>query len=75
VWLPRGVEHSFELKSSQVRALVILTPAGLEEAFKQLGEPAQSATLPPPPEEPPDMEKIVAIFSEYGLEFAPPPQQ
>jgi quercetin dioxygenase-like cupin family protein len=75
VWLPRGIEHSFELKSSQVRALVILTPAGLEEAFKQLGEPAQSATLPPPPEEPPDMEKIVAIFSEYGLEFAPPPQQ
>jgi quercetin dioxygenase-like cupin family protein len=75
VWLPRGVEHSFELNSSQARALVLVAPAGLEEAFKQLGEPAQSPTLPPPPEEPPDVEEIIAVFSEYGIEFAPPPQQ
>lgn len=73
VWLPRGIEHSFELKTAQVRALVVLTPAGLEEAFKQLGEPAQTATLPPPLEEPPDMEEIVAVFNAYGVEFAPPP--
>lgn len=73
VWLPRGIEHSFELKSSQARALVLFAPAGLEEVFKQLGEPARSVTLPRPPKEPPDLEKIVAVFNEYGIEFAPPP--
>lgn len=72
VWLPRGVEHSFEIKTEQGRALVLFTPAGLEEAFKQLGEPARSATLPPPPKEPPDVEEIVAVFNAYGVEFAPP---
>ncbi len=76
VWLPRGVEHSFEIKTEQGRALVLFTPAGLEEAFKQLGEPAQSATLPPPPEGPPDVEEIAAVFEAYGVEFAlPPPPQ
>lgn len=73
VWLPRGIEHSFELKTSQARALVVLTPAGLEEAFKQLGEPAPSPTLPPPSEKPPNVEEIVAVFNSYGVEFAPPP--
>ncbi len=75
VWLPRGIERSFEVKTSQARALVLYTPAGLEEAFKQLGEPAQSPTLPPPPKEPPDVEEIVAVFNAYGVEFAPPPPQ
>ncbi len=75
VWLPRGIEQSFELKTAQARALVVLAPAGLEEAFKQLGEPARSATLPPPPEGPPDLDEIVAVFNAYGVEFAPPPQQ
>ena len=75
VWLPRGVEHSFEIKTEQARALVLFTPAGIEEAFKQLGEPAKSATLPPPPEGPPDVEGIVDVFKAYGVEFAPPPPQ
>lgn len=73
VYLPRGIEHSFELKTPTARALFFITPAGLEEAFKQLSEPAQGLTLPPPPEEPPDVERIVTIFEAYGNKFAPPP--
>ena len=73
VYLPRGIEHSFELETPTVKALFLITPAGLEEAFKQLGEPAQGFTLPPPPEEPPDVERMMAIFEAYGNEFAPPP--
>jgi quercetin dioxygenase-like cupin family protein len=75
VWLPRGIEHSFELKTAQARALVLFTPAGIEEAFKQLGEPARSATLPPAPKEPPDVEKVVSVFNAYGVGFAPPPTE
>jgi uncharacterized RmlC-like cupin family protein len=73
VWLPRGIEHSFELKTEQAKALITIAPAGLEEAFKQVSEPARAPTLPPPPEEPPNIEEIVALFGEYGVEFAPPP--
>lgn len=73
VYLPRGIEHSFELGTPTVRALFLITPAGLEEAFKQLSEPAQGFTLPPPPEEPPDVERMMSIFEAYGNEFAPPP--
>jgi quercetin dioxygenase-like cupin family protein len=78
VWLPRGVQHAPMVKTEQVRALVLIAPAGLEEAFKQVSESAKSATLPPPPEEPPDMEQmhqILAVFEAYGVEFALPPQQ
>ena len=55
------------------RALIVITPAGLEEAFKQVSEPARAPTLPPPPEEPPNIEEILGLFREYGVEFAPPP--
>ncbi|MEW6636507.1 MAG: cupin domain-containing protein [Actinomycetota bacterium] len=56
VWLPRGVRHAPVLKTERVRVVILITPAGLEEAFKQMSEPAGSATLPPPPETPPDEE-------------------
>lgn len=73
VYLPRGVEHGFELKTPTARALFLITPAGIEEAFKQVGEPAQRLTPPPPPEGPPDVERILAVFESHGVQFAPPP--
>lgn len=73
VYLPRGIEHSFELRTPTAKALFFITPAGLEEAFKQLSEPARDLTLPPPPEEPPDVEGMMAIFEAHGVEFASPP--
>ncbi len=62
-------------KTSPARALVVFTPAGLDEAFKQLGKPTQSAILLPPPKVPSDMQKIVAVFDAYGIEFATSPMQ
>ncbi len=62
VWLPRGIEHGFELKTGQAKALITITPAKLEEFFKQLSEPAPSATLPPPAVDPPDFESLAALM-------------
>lgn len=73
VYLPRGIEHSFELKTPTAKALFLIAPAGLEEAFKQLSEPARDLTLPPPSEDPPDVERMVAVFEARGVEFASPP--
>lgn len=78
VWLPRGVQHAPVAKTPEIRTLVLITPAGLEEAFKQVSEPAQTSTLPPLPERPPDVDqtqRVLAVFEAHGVEFALPPQE
>jgi mannose-6-phosphate isomerase-like protein (cupin superfamily) len=46
VFVPRGVPHAFKVKSDVVQALTVCTPAGFEEWFRVLGEPATSFELP-----------------------------
>jgi mannose-6-phosphate isomerase-like protein (cupin superfamily) len=46
VFAPRGIPHAFKIKSEAVRALTVCTPAGFEEWFRVLGEPAKSFDLP-----------------------------
>jgi quercetin dioxygenase-like cupin family protein len=73
VFAPRDVVHSFTIDSEQVRILVQNTPAGLEGFFKELGVPAPSMTLPPPAEIPySEIQKMMALASKYGYEFALP---
>jgi quercetin dioxygenase-like cupin family protein len=50
VFAPRDVVHSFTIDSEQVRILVMSTPAGVEDFFKECSVPAPSMTLPPPTE-------------------------
>jgi quercetin dioxygenase-like cupin family protein len=47
IWAPRGTEHSFTIDSESVHLLTILTPAGNEQAVRQLGVPATAPGLPP----------------------------
>jgi quercetin dioxygenase-like cupin family protein len=54
VFAPRGIPHAFKIKSDMVRALTVCTPAGFEEWFRTLGEPAKSF----------DVSDQVAPFSE-----------
>lgn len=72
VFLPRGIQHSFKIDSDQVKALVLLAPAGFEGFFTELGEPAQTLTIPAMPESL-DMEKIIAVSAKYGVEYVLPP--
>lgn len=46
VFAPRGIPHAFKIKSAVARALTLCTPAGFEEWFRVLGEPAASFELP-----------------------------
>jgi hypothetical protein len=52
-----------------VRLLVIYLPGGIEEFFAEAAR-----ELPPPPESPPDVERLAAIAERYGMEMAPPPE-
>jgi hypothetical protein len=47
----------------------IFTPGGFEDLIREMSEPAGSRTLPPPPEEEPDMERIKAIAEAHGAEL------
>jgi AcrR family transcriptional regulator len=44
-----------------------------EKLLGEIGEPARSETLPPPPQGPPDVEHIVRVAQKYGTEVPPPP--
>jgi quercetin dioxygenase-like cupin family protein len=72
VFLPRGLMHSFTL-SGEGRALVIISPAGLEDVFHELSEPMPPGTeLPPAPTGPPPIERAKALFGRHDVRFPPP---
>jgi quercetin dioxygenase-like cupin family protein len=68
------VPHSFKNKSDKpARAVVIVTPAGLEDYFLEVGIPwddAYRAPGPPPQEQ---LAKLVEAAPKYGLTILPPP--
>jgi quercetin dioxygenase-like cupin family protein len=73
VYLPRDVAHSFAIESEQLRTLILLTPAGLEDFFKEFSVPAPAMTLPPA-DEPAygEVQQMLEAAPRYGLEFVLP---
>jgi quercetin dioxygenase-like cupin family protein len=59
--LPRNVEHSYRVVSDEARLLVIVTPAGLEGFFRELGAPG---ALP--------VEHLVCTAARYGVAITGP---
>jgi mannose-6-phosphate isomerase-like protein (cupin superfamily)/predicted enzyme related to lactoylglutathione lyase len=74
VFVPRGVVHGFtNVGREPARFMGIVTPGGLhEKLLSGLGEPAKTETLPPLPEGPTDVERLVQIASKYDTEILPP---
>jgi quercetin dioxygenase-like cupin family protein len=73
IFAPRGIVHSFEIDSEQVRMLVLMTPAGLEGYFKECSVPAPALTMPPPAEVPySEIQKLLEVGAKYGLTFVLP---
>jgi len=76
VFMPRGVQHGFAVRTETASLLQVFTPGGLEEAFRSLSEPAAANELPPAPEGPPPAEAVEAMtarFAAYGVDFTGPP--
>jgi quercetin dioxygenase-like cupin family protein len=63
VFLPRGVEHTFAVTTARARILALLTPAGFEGFYHDLG--AGQAL--------PSLEQLVATAARYGCEITGPP--
>ncbi len=77
-WGPRDVAHGFAVDSATGRCLTLSTPAGLEDFFRQTGEPAGSLDLPPAPAGPPSEEQmgeLARVLQTYGVELVGPPPE
>lgn len=76
VYLPRGRVHA-HLASGDVpaRALVLVTPAGVEEFVKEAGVAAEEPSSVPSLPEMPELQRIVQTAQKYGIEVPPPPEQ
>jgi quercetin dioxygenase-like cupin family protein len=72
VYGPRNIPHAFRnVGSAPSRMSVLITPAGLEELYEEVGKRVTDSSSPP--EGPPDIEKLLAVNQKYGLEIPPPP--
>ena len=68
---PRGVPHTYRAETD-VRALVIGSPAGFEQFVREAGGRAEADALPPAGR-PFDPAALAAKAAEYGIEILGPP--
>lgn len=73
VWAPRGLPHTFRVDSPTARLLALTVPGGFDRFALATGRPAGAATIPPPPEGPPDIAALVGAAREHGMEVLGPP--
>jgi quercetin dioxygenase-like cupin family protein len=73
VYMPRGVPHTFRIKSPVARMLGIMTPGAFEQLFRNLSVPASERTLPKPGTVPFDVPTVMAQQTRLGTQVVGPP--
>jgi quercetin dioxygenase-like cupin family protein len=72
-FLPRRIVHSFKnTGNGNARALVVISPAGLENYFAEVFNPAMGRAAAPPPPSKELIARALAASPRYGLELLPP---
>src|SRR5687767_15364512 len=74
VYAPKDVAHQFSLVTETAKALLMITPAGIETFFKEFSIPAQSLELPPMPEGQPPAEffdNMMKRATQLGMVWIP----
>lgn len=76
VYLPKDRLHShLATGDAPARALVLVTPAGVERFVEEAGYPATDTSSVPSPPEMSELQRIVETAQKYGIEVPPPPGQ
>jgi quercetin dioxygenase-like cupin family protein len=75
VFVGRGREHSFTVETPTAETLILFTPAGTENFFKEISVPARTLTLPPIPEGPSDVARLMTAAAKYDIEITGPPPE
>jgi len=73
VYMPRGVPHTFRVKSPVARMLGVMTPGAFEQLFRKLSVPADERTLPEPGAVPFDVPAVMAEQIRLGTQVVGPP--
>jgi quercetin dioxygenase-like cupin family protein len=73
VFGPKDVPHTFVVRSPEARFLLGTQPAGFDEFIRAASTPAERLELPPVPPSEADLEAVVPIAAEYGMEITGPP--
>jgi quercetin dioxygenase-like cupin family protein len=68
-WGPRDIPHRYTVGPNGCRMLFICVPGGFEKLVREMSLPAESRTLPPPADGPPDMEHVAAVAKANGCEL------
>ena len=68
--IPVGVTHSFKNETDRpARMVITIAPAGLEEMFYESGVPLPEGTTVAPPPSREEIEKLLKIAPNYGVEI------
>jgi hypothetical protein len=71
-FFPAGTREWFEALT-EATIVTTYTPGGIDKFFTEVGEHALTRTLPPAEAAPPDMERIVRVAAQYGMNIEVPP--
>jgi N-ethylmaleimide reductase len=75
VYVPKGGgPHAFKNKSDQMAHLLcVVSPAGLDDFFLEVGKPVAPDTfLPPPAMDQAEVKRLGTIAAKYGMQVFPP---
>jgi len=71
--VPKGTVHRYDnVGTKPGKVLVILTPAGFEKFFAEIGKPVASLIGPTGPPDAESIAQLLAIAPKYGLEVKLP---
>ncbi|MFJ5714503.1 cupin domain-containing protein [Neobacillus sp. NPDC093127] len=71
VYAPRGISHTFKVKTETAKVLLSVYPSGFEQFIKELSVPVPQQ-LPPIPDGPPspqEVQNLISIALKYGIEI------
>ena len=71
VWLPRGLAHTFQVRSETAKVFCVSTPSGFERFVATLGQPTDSHGLPEPEEIDPG--RVAEVCAQFSIEVLGPP--
>ena len=73
LYMPRGVPHTFRIKSPVARVIGVMAPGAFEQLFRNLSVPAGARTLPAPGTAPVDVAAVIEEQTRLGTKVVGPP--